>query len=252
MSFQVAAESYDRFMGRFSRPLAVLFADAVGVRRGRRALDVGCGPGALTAELVERLGADAVCGIDPSPPFVEAARQRFPGLDVRLGSAEDLPFEDDSFDATLAQLVVQFMRDPVRGLAEMGRVTVPGGLVAASVWDHSGEGGPLSAFWAGVKAVDPAASDEGRRSGVRPGHLVRLFADAGLGRAEETTLTVLVGFPTFQDWWEPFTFGVGPAGAYLAGLDDATREAVRRRCEELLPPAPFQISASAWCVQARA
>src|SRR4051812_43885767 len=104
MSFAVAAESYGLFMGRFSEPLAASFADVAGLRAGQRALDVGCGPGALTARLVELLGADAVVAVDPSVPFVDAARERFPGLDIGLASAEELPFADDTFDAALAQL----------------------------------------------------------------------------------------------------------------------------------------------------
>lgn len=251
MSFDVAAQAYGRFMGRFSEPLAVEFADRVGVRAGQRALDVGCGPGALTAVLVERLGVDAVGAIDPSAPFVEAARERLPGVDVRLGPAEQLPWDAASFDATLAQLVVHFMTDPVAGLAEMGRVTRPRGLVAANVWDHAGGGGPLATFWRAAHDTDPHVRDEGELAGTRPGHLAELCAAAGLPDAESSALTVAVGFPTFEDWWEPFTLGVGPAGAYVAGLDVAPREALRHRCAELLPPAPFTLSAKAWCVVAR-
>ena len=114
---------------------------------GRRVLDVGCGPGALTAELVRRVGADSVSAVDPSEPFVAAATERHPGVDVRQGSAEQLPFPDDAFDAALGQLVVHFMADPVAGLTEMARVTRRGGVVAACVWDHAGGGGPLSRFW---------------------------------------------------------------------------------------------------------
>src|SRR5687768_1021997 len=157
MSFNVSADAYARFMGQFSEPLATHFVEYAGVRAGQRALDVGCGPGALTAPLVDRLGADAVAAIDPSAPFVEAARERFPGVDVRSGAAENLPFSDNEFDLTLAQLVVHFMADPVAGLREMGRVTRPGGVVAACVWDHAGDGGPLSAFWQAVRETDPLA-----------------------------------------------------------------------------------------------
>lgn len=147
VSFNVTADAYTRFMGRFSEPLAVEFVERAGVREGQRALDVGCGPGALTTQLVYRLGANAVSAIDPSAAFVAAIRARLPAVDVRCGAAEHLPFHDDSFDLTLAQLVVHFMADPVRGLREMSRVTRPGGLVAACVWDLAGDGGPLAAFW---------------------------------------------------------------------------------------------------------
>ena len=133
MSFNVTADAYARFMGRFSEPLAAQFIEYAGVRAGQRAVDVGCGPGVLTAPLVERLGADSVAAIDPSAPFIEVVRERWPGIDVRAGDAEHLPFADDDFDLALAQLVVHFMTDPVAGLREMGRVTRPGGVVAACV-----------------------------------------------------------------------------------------------------------------------
>ena len=149
------AGSYARFMGRFSEPLAPLFADLVGMPGDGRVLDVGCGPGVLTAELVRRLGTDRVDAIDPSPAFVAAARERLPGVDVREGAAESLPYADATYDAALAQLVVHFMKDPARGLAEMARVTRHGGLVAACVWDHGGGRGPLSAVLVGGRGPRP-------------------------------------------------------------------------------------------------
>jgi SAM-dependent methyltransferase len=251
MAFNVA-DSYDRFMGRFSAPLAVRFAELADLRPGQRALDVGCGPGALTAQLVDRLGADAVSAIDPSAPFVDAARARFPDVDVQSGSAEQIPFPDDTFDAALAQLVVHFMTDPVAGLSEMARVTRPGGLVAACVWDHASGGGPLSLFWRAVHDIDPAAPGEADLPGSREGHLAELCEAAGLSHIEPMTLTVTLELATFEDWWAPFTLGVGPAGDYVASLDDARRDVLRTRCAQLLPAAPFQVDASAWCVRARA
>jgi len=252
MTFDVPADAYARFMGRFSGPLAVQFADLAQVRAGQRALDVGCGPGALTSQLVKRLGAAAVSAVDPSVPFVAAIRSRFPEVDVRSGAAEQLPFTDDTFDVTLAQLVVHFMTDPVSGLSEMGRVTRPDGVVAACVWDSAGDGGPLDSFWRAVRDIDPDARDESQLSGAREGQLAQLCEAAGLRDIEPTSLTVTVWFPTFADWWEPFTLGVGPAGAHVAQLDEVQREVLRSRCEQLLPPAPFEIAASAWCVLARA
>jgi ubiquinone/menaquinone biosynthesis C-methylase UbiE len=252
VTFLVPAEAYGRFMGRFSEPLAAEFADACGVHQGQRVLDVGCGPGALTAELVRRLGPDAVTAIDPSPPFVEATAARFPRVDVRTGAAEDLPFADDTFDAALAQLVVHFMADPVTGLREMGRVTRPGGTVAACVWDLGGGGGPLTTFWRAARDLDPETVDESMRPGVNEGELARLCDEAGLHHIEETSLAVTVEHATFDDWWEPYTFGVGPAGAHVQSLDEAGREALRERCRELLPEAPFTLTASAWTVRAQA
>jgi SAM-dependent methyltransferase len=252
VTFDVSADAYARFMGRYSEPLAEHFAELAQVRAGQRALDVGCGPGGLTAQLVERLGANAVCAIDPSAPFVAAIRARFPEVDVRSGVAEHLPFPDDSFDVVLAQLVVQFMAEPESGLREMARVAHPGGLVAACVWDHAGGGGPLSTFWRAVHDVDPSAAGEAELAGARQGHLAELCEAAGLRHIEPSSLTVNVRFATFADWWEPFTLGVGPAGAYVTVLDEAGREVLRSRCAQLLPAAQFEVAASAWCVRARA
>ena len=132
--FDVAAEGYDRLMGRYLPSLGPAFADAAGVASGQHALDVGCGPGGLTTVLSDRLGPEAVSAIDPSPPFVAACRRRHPEVDVREGVAEELPFPSDSFDVTLACLVVGFMTDPARGVQEMRRVTRPGGTVALCFW----------------------------------------------------------------------------------------------------------------------
>lgn len=251
MTFEVAAQSYSRFMGRFSEPLAVQFADIAGVRPGQRALDVGCGPGALTAVLLERLGTGHVAVIDPSEAFVSAVRARFPDLDVHRGVAEQLPFPDDQFDRALAQLVVHFMTDPVAGLREMARVTRPDGRIAACVWDHAGGGGPLSTFWRAAADTDPKAPGEADLPGTKAGQLTELCAGAGLRDIESSSLTTTASFASFADWWDPYTLGVGPAGAYVAHLDEPRRDALRARCRELLPAAPFELSASAWCVTAR-
>jgi SAM-dependent methyltransferase len=244
--FTVPAASYDRFMGLYSTQLAAPFCDLAGVTAGRRAVDVGCGPGALTAELVVRLGPDAVAAVDPSEPFVAAVRERSPGVDVRLASAEELPFPDASFDAALAQLVVHFMSDPVAGVAEMRRVTREGGVVAACVWDHGGDRGPLTPLWQSARELDPGVSDESRLVGAREGDLHRLLARAGLREVGETTITARVDYASFDDWWEPFTFGVGPAGHYIAGLDEQRRAALRERCRERLGEPPFVVEAVAW------
>jgi SAM-dependent methyltransferase len=239
-------------MGRYSEPLAAKFVALTGVSEGQRVLDVGCGTGALTAELVQRSGARAVSAIDPSVSFVEAVRSRFPAVDVHHAAAERLPFADRLFDSALAQLVVHFMTDPVAGLREMARVTRRGGLVAACVWDHAGGAGPLAVFWRAVLELDPHAHDESGLAGVREGHLADLFAAAGLQHIESTVLTVRVSFANFNAWWEPFTLGVGPAGAYVGQLDAAQRNRLRNRCAQLLPHGtPFEIVASAWTALGR-
>ena len=252
MTFEVAAEAYDRFMGRYSQQLSPQLADFAGVRAGQRVLDVGCGPGALTAELVSRVGPDAVSAVDPSEAFVAAAQARYPDVDVQRATAEQLPFADGAFDAALAQLVVHFMTDPVAGLRELKRVTSAGGTVAASVWDHAGERSPLSVFWQAARELDPGAQDESHLAGAREGHLGELFRAAGLASVEETSFEVSARFDSFDEWWEPFTLGVGPAGAYAQGRDEASRELLRARCEELLPVAPFTLSTWAWAARGAA
>jgi SAM-dependent methyltransferase len=250
MSFEVPADAYDRYMGRYSRPLAEQFVDLVEVGPGHRVLDVGCGPGVLTAPLVERCGAENVAAVDPSAPFVEAARARFPGVDVREATAEALPFGDGLFDAALAQLVVHFMTDPVAGLREMGRVTRPGGRVAASVWDNAGSSGPLEVFWRAAQEVDPDAHDEGLLPGTREGHLAELASAAGLCEITSTSLTVSVRFGSFEEWWAPYLLGVGPAGSYLSSLDRDLRRRVEDSCRRRLPEGEFEQGGTAWVVLA--
>jgi ubiquinone/menaquinone biosynthesis C-methylase UbiE len=246
MSFAVPAEAYDRYMGRYSRLLAPRFADFAGVAAGQRVLDVGCGPGALTSELGRRVDPDAISAVDPSETFVAAARERHPGADVHQAAAEHLPFEAGTFDAALAQLVVHFMADPGAGLREMGRVTRDGGVVAACVWDHEGGHGPLSPFWEAALQLEPDIETESGGVGAGQGQLRQLLAEAGLRDVEETTLSVGVEHPSFEEWWDPFTLGVGPAGDYVAALDVTRRAELRERCRRTLPTAPFVLRARVW------
>ena len=252
MSFAVPADSYDRFMGRYSVPLSPKFADFAGIRPGQDVVDVGCGPGALTGELVGRLGAAAVTAVDPSEPFVAAIRERYPEVAVLQAPAEDLPLDDDGFDAALAQLVVHFMTDPVAGLREMGRVARDGGVVAACVWDHGGGQGPLSVYWNAVRVLEPNVADESGGAGARAGDLTRLFEMAGLVDVEESALSVEVEHESFDEWWAPYELGVGPSGAYVAALDEPRRRQLRELCRERLPEPPFVIEARAWTARARA
>ncbi|MDH4141468.1 MAG: methyltransferase domain-containing protein [Chloroflexota bacterium] len=252
MGFDVAAAAYDAFMGRYARRLSAQFVEFAGVAADQRVLDVGCGPGTLTVELVGRLGPASVAAVDPSGSFVEAARSRMPGVDIRRASAEALPFESASFDAAVAQLVVHFMPDPVAGLREMARVTRIGGAIAASVWDHAGGFGPLGTFWSVAREVHPGVVDESNLPGARGGHLSQLFEAAGLASVIETSLVADLEHPTFEEWWGPFTHGVGPAGAYVQSLDPGHRAALRDRCRTVLGDGPFVIPARAWAARGQA
>jgi ubiquinone/menaquinone biosynthesis C-methylase UbiE len=249
VTFNVAADAYDRFMGQYSRQLSAQLADLAHIEAGQRVIDVGCGPGALTTELVQRLGAEAVAAVDPSEQFVEASRLRHPGVDVQLAWAEDLPFGDDEFDAAFAQLVVHFMADPVAGLAEMRRLTRPSGVVAASVWDVGGGRAPISPYWKAARELDPKLTGESDRAGAREGHLAELFEAAGLREVEQAELSATAEYETFEEWWYPYTLGVGPAGAHAQSLDDEQLTELRERCRRLLPEPPFTVTAYAWAVR---
>jgi len=249
MQFSAPAEHYDRFMGRYVPTLAVALADAAEIASGMRVLDVGCGPGGLTAELAARVGADHVAAIDPAEQFADACRARNPGADVRVGVAEQLPWGDGEFDATLASLVVAFMRDASAGAREMARVTRPGGVVAACMWDVPGGGMQmLSTFWRAVRSVEPGTEGEQTRIGFREGEIRDLFERAGLVDLEEGSLVTGAHYDDFDDFWQPFTFAVGPAGSHLRGMPPEHQEAVRRECRSLLgePDGPFELEARAW------
>ena len=251
--FKGPAEIYDRFIGRYSPGLAEAMCTAASVRPGQRALDVGCGSGALTAALAAVLGAENVSAIDPSEPFVEAARARVPGARIAVGSAESLPFDDREFDATLSQLVVNFLSDPERGLREMSRVTRPGGVIAGCVWDYGGEMTMLRTFWDVAAALDPEGAEPLMESHTmrfaRPDELAALWRNAGLDGVDVTPIVVEASYDDFDDLWAPFPTGVGPAGSYTASLDDEARAALRDEFWHRLgrPEGAFTLSARAWC-----
>jgi SAM-dependent methyltransferase len=255
-TFRTSAEAYDRHAGRYGRELARALIAAAGVRRGHRTLDVGCGPGALTTELVALLGADRVAAVDPSGPFVEACRRRLPAVQVEVASAEALPFGDAAVDHTLVQLVVNFMTDPPAGVREMRRVTRPGGTVAAAVWDYAGEMTLLRRFWDAAVAEDPAAVDSDEGPGMpfcTPGELRDLWSTAGLGQVHVSSVVVTADYDGFEDLWQPLELGVGPSGAYAASLPSDRRavlkEGLRRRLG--VDAKPFQLSARAWIATGR-
>jgi len=247
MQFAASAEHYDRFMGRYAPTLAAALADTAGVTSGMRVVDVGCGPGGLTRELAARVGEANVAAIDPAPQFVAACRDRNPGADVREGVAEKLPWADREFDAALSSLVVGFMRDPDRGVCEMARVTRPGATVAACMWDTAAGGMTmLRIFWTAARQLDPGVEGERRLAGTAEGDLVERFGRAGLENVVGGELTSRADYSGFDDFWEPFTFAVGPAGEYLDSLPDERRAIVREACRAALPHGPFSLDARAW------
>ena len=255
--FGTPAAAYDRFMGRYARELAPALVRAAGVRAGDRALDVGCGPGALTAALVDVVGAGRVAAVDPSAPFAAACAARLPGVDVRVAPGEALPFAGGTFDRVLAQLSVNFMDDPPAGAREMARVARPGGTVAAAVWDYAGEMTLLRAFWGAAAALDPAAAagDEGRSMPYAdPASLRTLWTGAGLTGVAVSPAVVAAGYDDFDDLWATLQLGVGPAGAYVAALDEGTRAALAGELRRRLPAgggrAPFRLTARAWVATA--
>jgi ubiquinone/menaquinone biosynthesis C-methylase UbiE len=256
--FRGPAEVYDRFIGRYSPELARTMCAAAGVRAGQRALDVGCGSGALVSTLAAMLGADNVAGIDPSETFAEAARARVAGARILVGSAESLPFADDEFDATLSQLVVNFLDDPDQGLREMARVTRPGGVVAGCVWDYGGGMTMLRVFWESAVALDPERATPLMESHTmrfaRPEELAALWKKAALDGVEVTPILAEASYDDFDDLWAPFPTGVGPAGAYAASLAPDPQAALREEFARRLgkPEGPFTLSARAWCAVGRA
>jgi ubiquinone/menaquinone biosynthesis C-methylase UbiE len=247
VQFSAAADSYDRFMGRYTTTLAPALADAAGVTGTMRVLDVGCGPGGLTRELAGRVGGENVAAIDPAAQFAAACRERNPGVDARQGVAEQLPWPDASFDAALACLVIAFMQNPDQGVREMARVTRPGGSVAACMWDTTGGGMTmLRILWDAARKLDPDVGGERGRPGVSEGDIAQRFAKAGLDDVVDGTLEAHAEYADFDDFWEPFTLGVGPAGEYVARLSDDRRGMLRELCREAVPSGPFSLTARAW------
>jgi SAM-dependent methyltransferase len=245
--FDSPAENYDRFMGRYTVPLAHALANEVGLREGMRVLDVGCGPGGMTSELTRRVGGENVAAIDPAEQFVAACQERNPGADVRQGIGEKLPWEDETFDAALSCLVIAFMRDADAGLQEMRRVTKPGGRLGVCMWDIAGGGMTmLRLFGNAMRVVKPDTEGDLRRAGTSEGDIAKRLKNAGLRDVAGGVLDVSVNYSGFEDFWEPFTLAVGPSGQAFAKLDDEGKAAVREAIRAELPDGPFTLDARSW------
>ncbi|KAA1397500.1 class I SAM-dependent methyltransferase [Aeromicrobium ginsengisoli] len=254
MSFDATRDAYDRYMGRYSDQLAVTFLSFVGGEPGHRALDVGCGPGALTQVLATGLGAAHVAAADPSESFVAACADRVPGADVRRAVAAELPWIDATFDLVVSQLVLNFLPDPGAGVAEMLRVVRPGGTIAACTWDYADGMTMLRTFWDAAHEVDPASPDEARTMRLTTEReLAQLWATSGLTDVRTRALEVSTEYTDFEDYWQPFMLGIGPGGAYATSLDASTLARLRDGCRRRLgsPDGPFTLTARAVAVSGR-
>ncbi len=245
------SDSYDRFMGRYSAEIAPRFADLAGVTAPMTALDVGCGPGALTRELVRRLGAGAVSACDPSPGFVETCQARNPGVTVKAGPAEALPFADSVFDVTLAQLVLHFLNDPRLGISEMMRVTKSGGRIGGVVWDLTGGMELFRLVGEAAQAIGPISASYNRSVKFGgPGEIAEFFAAAGLVSIDERLLTVLVTYEDFDDLWTTLQSAAGPTATFMNALSPEELPRLREALHAILgnPPAAFTLEATARAV----
>jgi ubiquinone/menaquinone biosynthesis C-methylase UbiE len=252
VTFEVAGEAYDRFMGRYSRELAPELIEFAGIESGMRVLDVGCGPGQLTERLASLVGGELVAAADPSEPFAAACAERVPDADVRRAEAEALPWQDGQFDAALAQLVVNFMADAPAGVAEMRRVVRSGGTVAACTWDYGDGMQLLRSFWDAAAALDPNAPDEGRTMRFRSREeLDELWRRVGLHEVATGALVVETTYADFDEVWHPLTLGVGPAGSYCSALEPKRQQALREALFTRLgsPEGGITLSAKAWAVR---
>jgi SAM-dependent methyltransferase len=257
-TFRSATDMYGRFVGRYAPSLAASLIGAVDLQSDARVLDVGCGPGGLATALAEVVGQENVAAVDPSQPFVSVCRARLPTADVRVAAAEKLPFEDNSFDAAFAQLVVNFMTNPVQGVGEMKRVVKPGGTVAACTWDYQDGMTMIRAYWDSAHEVVPdeaAEFDEGKTMRYATlEELTGLWETVDLEAVEGGELSVTVAYEDFDDLWAPFPTGIGPAGAFCASLDPQQQQALRAALSRRLgdPEGPFELSARAWYAVGRA
>ena len=248
-------DSYERYMGRWSRLIARTFIDWLALPAGYDWLDVGCGTGALASAIAESAGPHRISGIDPSRAFIEAARRNLgEDPDLRVGDARDLPFVESEFDAAVSGLALNFVADPAAAVGEMGRVTRGGGAVAAFVWDY-GEGMEMiRRFWDAALPLDPMVAhlDEASRFPLcREEALFHLFAESGLQQVRATGLVISTTFAGFDDYWRPFLGGQGPAPSYVASLDERHRVRLETRLRKGLPiegDGNIHLTAKAWAV----
>lgn len=249
-------DPYERYVGRWSRRAAPLFLSWLGAPAGRKWLDVGCGTGALSAAILDHCSPASVIGVEPSEGFLDTARKNLAGRAALLaGTATEIPVEGSSVDVVVSGLVLNFVPDPQRAVAEMKRVSRSGGIIAAYVWDYAGKMELMRTFWDAAVDLDPDAArlDEGARFPLcRPEALSELFTSAGLERVESTAIDISTPFASFEDFWQPFLGGQGPAPAYAVSLDEAARarlvDGIRARIPEMADGS-ISLTARAWAVR---
>ena len=252
-----ASAGYERFMGRWSRLLAPLYISFAGVKNGDRVLDVGTGTGSAAAAMEASMPASEIVGVDPSQGFIAYAQKsaKSTRTHFEVGDAQALKFKDASFDHTLALLVMNFVPDHDKAIAEMRRVTRAQGIVSACVWDYDAGMQMLRFFWDEAVALDPAieAKDERHMKLSHQGQLGDLWKRAGLINIEEVPLVIDQAYSSFNDYWEPFTKGAGPGGAYVVSLPENRRQKLEARIRKRLlgdrQDGPFTLKARAWCVR---
>jgi len=251
------SSAYERYMGRWSRLLAPAYIAFAGVKDRQRVLDIGTGTGALASTLEATLQSSEIAGVDPSAGFIDNAKQNAKSNRLRfeVGDAQVLPFGDASFDQAMTLLVLNFVPDHEKALAEMRRVTRPGGFASACVWDYGAGMESLRIFWDEAVALDPAAAPKHERNMKlsREGELGALWRKAGLADVRENALVVQQAFSSFDDYWGPFLQGTGPGGAHVASLPEERRRELEARLRARLlgrrADAAFSLSARAWCVR---
>jgi SAM-dependent methyltransferase len=252
-----ASAGYERFMGRWSRLLAPHYIAFAGVKNGNRVLDVGTGTGSVASAVAAAMPASEIVGIDPSEGFIAYATKNSKSTQVRfeVGDAQALKLNDASFDHTLSMLVINFIPDHNKAIAEMRRVTRAQGIVSACVWDYDAGMQMLRFFWDEAIALDPAIEpkDERHMKLSRQGQLGDLWKSAGLVNIKEQPLVIEQAYSSFNDYWEPFTRGAGPGGAYVVSLSQDRRELLESRMRKRLlgdrHDGPFKLSAKAWCAR---
>ena len=252
-------DAYERYMGRWSRQVAPLFLHWLDAPPGRRWLDVGCGTGALCTAVLERCAPAAVTGVDPSAGFLSTVRSRLSaGVVLHQAPAGALPLPDAAVDVTVSGLVLNFVPDATAALREMARVTATGGTVAVYVWDYAGKMELIRRYWDVAAEVDPAARarDQGERFPLcQPPALTTAFDSAGLQQVSTSAIEITLRFADFDDYWQPFLGGQGPAPAHAMNLDEATRNRLRDRLRASLPlrsDGALELAARAWAARGTA